>query len=53
MKCWRKGKYVFLLHVPTSLGITIWRKGGVSLQFRGRFIQAYVGDWMAPVKGKY
>jgi hypothetical protein len=49
----RKGKFAFWFHKRTSLGLTLWRKGGVSLQFRGHFFQAYVGDWMAPVKGKY
>jgi hypothetical protein len=42
----RNGKMVFLYHVRTGLGITLFRRGHLALQWRGHFIQAYTGDRM-------
>lgn len=51
--CWYR-KHIFTRRDPdqlfifdrrSTLGLTIWRKGAVSLQFHGRFIQVVFGDW--------
>lgn len=29
-------------------GVTLWRDGAVSLQWRGHFLQIVLGDWWGP-----
>jgi hypothetical protein len=33
------------LIIAGPFGITIWRKGAVSLQAYGHFLQVVIGDW--------
>jgi hypothetical protein len=43
----RKRRYIFLLLCPRSLslGLTIWRRGALSLQARGHIMSFVFGDW--------
>jgi hypothetical protein len=42
----RNGKMLIVIDKPTTLGITIFRRGHIALQWRGHFFQAYIGDRM-------
>ena len=41
----RKPESIFIYELKTGLGITLWRRGAVSLQVRGHFLQVVLGDW--------
>lgn len=50
----RPGRDVYLARRPAYLfarfgpfGVTVWRRGALSLQCCGRFVQLVVGDWWA------
>lgn len=47
----RDGRSVLLYDQKTGLGVTLWRRGAVSLQYRGHFLQIVVGDWWKAMDG--
>lgn len=41
----RAGSHLFVYSRRTSLGLTVWRRGAVTVQFRGRMLSVVLGDW--------
>jgi hypothetical protein len=39
----RSTRRVFIMAGP--VGVTLWRRGALSLQIRGHFLQIVIGDW--------
>jgi hypothetical protein len=42
----RNHRRIFVMAGP--FGVTFWRQGALSLQWRGHFLQILIGDWWMP-----
>lgn len=46
----RDGRVAHRLIMIGPFGVTFWRRGALSFQACGRFIQVVIGDWWGPFK---